>query len=831
MPPAQSPFRFRFAVLAVVCLCAIWMAIAYELGRSREVALHEAEIRTTSSAQIFVEYTESTIKRLNELLVDLRGGWTGNEKAFIEHIQRKSGIIDDIAFQVAIIDKNGMLIFSNLARPSNSVDLSDREHFKVHRDARMLDKLFISAPVKGKVSGKWSIQFTRPIFKAGQFNGVVVLSVSPDHFSRFATRLGIQPSGFIAMVKQTGELMARQPAPPSGYGQIIKGREYLNPQGPTRGNERHDSAIDGQSRIYGYAKLERHDLVAVVAESLPEIMSAYATYRRIVLGIGVVGSLLLLAMMYGLWRSMITLELTRRELQHSMEKAESANRAKGQFLAMMSHEIRTPMNAILGMTELLQDANLSPEKRQYADLIGQSAKSLLAILNDILDFSKVEAGKLDLEMIDFDLHNLVNELGMLYAHRAGEKSLSFSTAIDSAVPLRVHGDPTRLRQILNNLLSNALKFTDTGEIRLRVNALPSSDSKLNIHFEITDTGTGIEHEVQTRLFKPFTQADGSMTRRFGGTGLGLAICQQLTSLMNGKIGVRSISGEGTSFWVQLPFDAAASNQAVSTVTVEAQPSIVHDTPLLLVEDNPTNQMVAIGMLHRLGYRNIQVAANGQEAIERVVASKFDLIFMDCQMPVLDGFDATKQLRQQGCTIPIIAMTANAMHQDRQNCIDAGMSDYLAKPISGNALTTVLQKWLGALPVDMPLNTNEKRAALAPITTAAEQSSLVLDINEFMKRIGHDTDTFKVILQAARSDFQSRLQVLRKSLHEGDLPTAQGEAHSIKGISANTSAHEVHKISASLDMTLRANNAALALMQLPLLEDAIRRLRTEIDKHI
>ncbi len=397
---------------------------------------------------------------------------------------------------------------------------------------------------------------------------------------------------------------------------------------------------------------------------------------------------------YVTWQR-LAMQAMRDELALARDAAEAASDAKSAFLATMSHEIRTPLNGVLGMAELLLATPLDETQRKYARTVLRSGQTLLDIIKDILDFSKIEAGKLSLEAIDFDLRQLIEDSAAPFVARARDKGLEFSVVVPADLPGRWRGDPVRLRQILMNLLSNAIKFTARGRVTVRVEPERIADARGALRFEVSDTGAGIADDARERIFDAFTQADGSITRQYGGTGLGLAICKRLVALMAGEIGVDSAPGRGSRFWFRVSLDRSSAEAAEAADPVA--PTVRFDgARVLIVEDNPVNQEVARATLESLGCR-ADLAADGQQAVEAVARTTYDLVLMDCQMPVLDGFAATAEIRRRerdgGAHLPIVALTANVVKGFRERCVAAGMDDYLSKPFDRARLTEIMARFL------------------------------------------------------------------------------------------------------------------------------------------
>jgi PAS domain S-box-containing protein len=517
------------------------------------------------------------------------------------------------------------------------------------------------------------------------------------------------------------------------------------------------------------------------------------------------------------------LEETGRMAREMADRAEALSAAKSDFLANMTHEVRTPLNGILGMTGLALETELQKDQREYLELVKSSAEALLSLVNDVLDFSKYEVGKLGLDCVEFSLRELMRDVLRPMALRASVSGLMFESVVEDGVPDHFIGDPLRISQVLRNLAGNAVKFTNEGKVSVRVRVESVAGSKVTLCFSVADTGIGVPPDKHRLIFEPFTQADGSTTRKYGGTGLGLSICSGLVELMEGRIWVESEMGHGSTFHFTLTLELPTRAEASEPWKASAKGNRKRSLRVLVAEDNSVNQRLAARLLEREGH-SVTIAGSGQEAVDLFDRHDFDLILMDVQMPGLDGLQATARIRDKergsGYRIPIVAMTAQAAESDRLRCIESGMDAYVTKPVHVPELMKMIESVvLGG----NSMNANSTSEEGSSVEAQLQQ----LDESLALSRVGGDVDLLKEVVELFLDDYPSTFEKIKAAVASRNATALEHHAHSLKGSVSTFGANRAFEAAFSLEKQGRSGDLSSAPEGLVQLEQALEALRPEL----
>ncbi|MFL5286994.1 MAG: ATP-binding protein [Rhodopila sp.] len=891
------------ATAAIIGL--LWLGITLFLVQKQRADIDDATQISRTLTHAFEENMRRSIEAIDTTIRALRVARAQDPAHFnLAAWERDSGLTRELTLQLAIADRTGDVVASNLPPTGKRVSIANRPHFRATRD-QPGDALFISQPVIGRVSGRWSVQFVRKLFDpGGGFDGVIVASLDPSFLSRFYSSLAIG-RGALLLAGQDGIVRAAAPAGVAELASNLTQTPLMaGAAAAPLGTVRMAATQDGIDRIYGWRQVAPYGLVVAVGLSVADALAEYQRDLQVGVTAGIVLTLVAIivatvlarhrrdatrsqtilraavdnisqgllvvdaqrrvpvlnargAELLGLppalarpgvafdavlaWqlengefegeagdhvralveaggieqgssvyrrtrRNGMALEFRTKVLETGLavrtitditetensarvlaaarDAAEAAAQARSEFLAVMSHEIRTPLNGVIGVADLLDGMELGPAQRDYVRLIRDSGSHLLALVNDILDFSRLEAARVQLEEVTFDPQAVIHDVIAMFQVQAGAKGLVLSAHTAADVPAAVLGDPGRLRQILLNLVSNAVKFTQQGWVTVSLEQEAAPDGRVRLLFCVADSGIGIAPEAIEQMFEEFTQLDGSISRRFGGSGLGLAICRKLVALMGGGITVESQSGVGSFFRFDVILKLAPGQPAADVAPVaETEPSPVPGLRVLVAADNATNRLVALRLLERLGHR-ADAVSDGAEAMTALGQKQYDIVLMDVMMPEMDGLTATRLIRaaeRQGRRVTIVGLTAGSDAETLADCLAAGMDAVTTKPVTAARLRSAIAEGMDAA---------TQRSAPPPAP------GIMPRISELKEELGEEA--VQEILAAFIEDIGANLKTIQEAAARSDTRAVYRLAHVITGAARNVGATALATRAAALE---------------------------------
>jgi signal transduction histidine kinase/CheY-like chemotaxis protein/HPt (histidine-containing phosphotransfer) domain-containing protein len=830
-------------VVGVVVILALTVGAGLLALRSRADAIEDWRVYLENLSAIIAQHALQSLTAsdlaLNRIIDGVRESGVSSESGLrrvaatretFEMMRERVRGVPQIEV-ASIIAVNGDIINFTRQYPVLPINLADRDYLREHAANPELD-LFLSRPVRNRVNGEWTIFLVRKIRLASrQTVGYALIGIRCDFFEDLYQSVNLSDRyTAISLFRRDGVLLARYPRSDNFIGESFAHSQAfrLLASGAQAG-----TAVSNSPRITDPSDTSLRIVAPRTVPNYPAVVVARATeglilqHWRLTESFVAAGVALLDGVIAGLTIWIYRLLRRRREtfvqLEGMRRAAEQASSAKSQFLANMSHEVRTPLHGMLGVAELLLSSELDAEQRGHMLALQRAGHTLLHTINDLLDFAKIEAGRLELERLPYDLHRALHENVELFAPRAEAKGLALTLAIGEEVPRMVVGDALRLDGILGNLISNAIKFTETGSISVAARG----EGGERVRFSVRDTGIGLSPQTKARIFDPFMQADNSTTRRFGGTGLGLSIVKRLVDLHGGACGVDSVEGRGAEFWFVLPMTRMPKGMLQQAGEAGAAPSAANERlhgEVLLAEDNPLNLELATAMLRSLGL-TVRTAVNGLDAVAEYRKKPATVVLMDVQMPGLDGLEATLQIRALEAELgraraPVIALTANARVEDRDQCLAAGMDDFVAKPFSRGEVAAALRRWLGA-----PAGAQRDRFADLPVFDATSLDELVA-----LRRAG-EPDVRIRLFSLYRESLGKSLASLDDALGRGDCGEAGRISHGIKSATLNVGGKRLSARFAFVEQEARSGRLATAVDVLPAIRDDARQLLAALDEQL
>jgi signal transduction histidine kinase/HPt (histidine-containing phosphotransfer) domain-containing protein/ActR/RegA family two-component response regulator len=789
-------------LVVILVIIALWRDVNVLVEQDRATTLNNAVQNMSTLTIAAREHALRTFRSADQTLRFVKARYAEQGTALDLRKMMARGVIDvDIFNQVGIIDANGIYALSNLPL-TKKLDLSDREHFKVHLGTDT-DELFISKALFGRVSKKWSIQMTRRINGGdGSFGGVAVVSVDPYYFTHFFGELNLGLHGEVAMFCLDGEVLARRSGDTEEFAIKLESSKMLASiaRGEDSGTFTKVSSIDGIERIFFYQRIQPYRIGIVTGLATKEVLLDHRRVRAGLLFQASLATLLMLALgcvfswyQRRIWqelnaRMLVKQELAALNLQLTLQaqRADAANLAKSSFLANMSHELRTPMNAVIGIGYLLEKSNLPGDANELVRKIGVAGHALLAIINDVLDLSTIEAGRIEIAQLPFRLGDVLDDLYSIMSFQAQQKQIALHINAPHTANDCLSGDAVRLKQVLLNLVGNAIKFTECGHVQVDITVLAESEQRITLRFSVLDTGIGIEPDRQDAVFESFSQEDSSITRRFGGTGLGLTISRDLVALMGGAIGIISIPGSGSEFWFALDFERCVPSSETLSGSKGLASAQLHSrlrgVRMMVVDDSDINRDMALRIFEGEGAKVI-LAEDGHCALQWLQhhAGEIDVVLMDLQMPVMDGYQATRLIHAtpELADLPVIALTANVFSTQKEAARNAGMTGFLSKPFDVDAAIGLIQSLImsrapvyGAAP-----------ASNSSLMPAPSSALVVIDVARGAQ-LWSDLEGYRTYLHRFVDSYGNAVGQMQANLASGDRVATMALAHKLAGVAGN-----------------------------------------------
>jgi signal transduction histidine kinase/CheY-like chemotaxis protein len=791
------------------------------------------------------------LRQVDEVLLVLREALLVNPAGFEQTIKllRKGPLADETLFVVQA-NRDGYLSFTDTPNVKPGLYLGDRSYFRYFAEGGK-DRLYAAEPSFGRVTRRYTLPLVRPVYdRQGAFAGIVAISINLSSLGNFGARLKLSADTTVSVVNDSGAVVTRSRDLDKVLGQKLPPERMAQLLAADEGVFSGISTFDKDQRVFAYRRVEGQSLIVVAASSLQRVLAQVAQQRRVLMSAGIFASLLILGLLLHYQkRRRVTAQFIAAQQTHLQEvqqrtadledalaAAKLADQAKDAFLANVSHELRTPLNAVIGMSSLARRLSHDPVQQAYLDKIGNAGKTLAHLINDLLDLSKIVAGHLEFEKRTFSLRQMLDRSNSVMSYRAVEKGLQLIETVDDAVPDILLGDPLRIEQILLNLLSNAIKFTAAGRVEVRISILSSEAERICLSIEVEDTGPGLQQEQIELLFKPFAQADSSMTRKYGGTGLGLSICKRLSEMMGGGISVSSRPGQGCIFRVTLWLlvGKAEDLPAAGDPAGDSVPAHYVNAHVLVVEDQLLNREIVDALLNLVGIRP-RMVCNGQEALDLLADAgpdAFDLVLMDIQMPVLDGLTATRNLRAQPGfeRLPIIAMTAHTMAHEREASASAGMNDHIGKPFDNDSFYRCIAKWI---PQVKHLTDRSLLDPVEPTRTQGKPSAggfpvlKGIDTAGGIARLAGNEERYRHWLADFVEEGPATARQIRQTLAAGNNEAARQLAHAFKGRVGMLGMNEVHRVVSELEAALKRGDPVEGWLNK--LEQVIEQTRHDIKR--